>query len=150
VSYSSTFFHINSKYCRFAIFLLINSPGLNFYEAGYDYEMVKAGFSRDSSNTASNIISVIVLFLSFRITPLISKYGPTKCLKMAFVALTSVYLFNVIVFSQSFYIFMCTEFLSQLLNATINMTIYMYIYTFPIHGFTGMFATLMLSIWNFS
>lgn len=112
--------------------------------------MIKAGFSRDDSNTASNIISVIVLFLSFKITPLINTYGPTKCLKIVFFSLSSVYLFNVIVFSQSIYLFMCTEFLSQLLNATINMTIYMYIYTFPIHGFTGMFATLMLSIWNFS
>ena len=30
------------------------------------------------------------------------------------------------------------------------MTLYIFMYKFPIHGFTGMFTTLMLSIWNLS
>lgn len=37
VSYSKTFLHINSRYCRTVIFLLIYYQGLKFYEAGYDY-----------------------------------------------------------------------------------------------------------------
>ena len=111
--------------------------------------MVKAGFSRDTSNTITNFIIVVVLALSFKITPLIKKYGTSFCLKWAFLLQCLIYIFNVVVFSQSILIFVVTKFLAQLLITTNTMTLYMFLYHFPIHGFTGMFATLMLSIWNF-
>ena len=150
ISYSKIFFNIKSKYCRFILFLFINSQGLNFFEAGYSYEMIKAGFSRDTSNTMSNCISIIVLFLSFKIAPLISKYGTTLCMKVVFLSLCLVYTFNVLVFSQNLIVFFATEFVAQLLIATGDMTLYIFMYKFPLHGFTGMFTTLMLSVWNAS
>ena len=112
--------------------------------------MIKSGFSRDTSNTLSNCISVIVLFLSFKIAPMITKYGTTQCLKVAFFGQCCVYAFNILVFSQNLIVYFVTTFLAQLVIATIEMTLYMYMYRFPIHGFTGMFTTLMLSIWNLS
>ena len=81
--------------------------------------MVKSGFSRDTSNTISNFISVIVLILSFKIAPLITKYGTTRCLKVAFFLQCSVYAFNILVFSQNLVIYFLTTFLAQMVIATI-------------------------------
>lgn len=108
VSYSSAFFSLESKYCRLGIFFLIYYQGFNFYEAGYDYEMIKHGFSRDTSNTLSNVIAAVVVVLTFKITELISFYGVVSSLKFVFLVQSLVYLFNIIVFSQSPYLFMIT------------------------------------------
>ena len=34
------------------------------------------------------------------------------------------------------------------MQASGNMAIFIYIYQFPLHGFTGMFITIFISIWN--
>jgi len=54
------FFDLKSKYCRTILFLLIINQGFNFFLAGYDYELVKAGFSRNTNNTIQNIIAIPV------------------------------------------------------------------------------------------
>lgn len=87
------------------IFLLIYYQGFNFYEAGYDYEMVRAGFSRDNSNTISNLIAIVVIVLTFRIADHISVAGVTKSLQIIFGCMCAIYLFNLIVFSQNPYVF---------------------------------------------
>ena len=112
--------------------------------------MVKAGFSRDTSNSIKNFNTLIVLFLSFKITPLITKYGTLNSLRSAYFIQCLIYSFNIAVFSQNILVYAITQFLSQLMMTTGTMTIYMFLYSFPIHGFTGMFATLMISVWNFS
>lgn len=47
------------------------NQGFNFFNAGYDYEVVNAGFSRNSSNTIQNIIAipinVVACYLTSRI-----------------------------------------------------------------------------------
>lgn len=68
VSYSKVFFKLDSKYCRLGILLLLNYQGFNFYEAGYEYEMIKAGFSRDTSNSLSNVIALFVISITFKMT----------------------------------------------------------------------------------
>lgn len=70
--------------------------------------MIKHGFSRDTSNTLSNVIAGVIVVLTFKITELISFYGVTSSLKFIFTVQSFVYLFNVIVFSQSPYLFMVT------------------------------------------
>jgi hypothetical protein len=75
VSYSKTFLHWKSKYCRTIVFFLVYYQGLKFYEAGYDYELIKSGFSRDTSNSISNLIALPVLALTFYMASLISKIG---------------------------------------------------------------------------
>jgi hypothetical protein len=70
--------------------------------------MIKHGFSRDTSNTLSNVIAAVVVVLTFKITELISHYGVAQSLKFVLMVQSLVYLFNVIVFSQSPYLFMIT------------------------------------------
>lgn len=129
--------------------MLFYYQGFNFYEAGYDYEMVKAGFSRDTSNTVSNVVAAIVVMLTFRITRWISKNGINSSLRIILMFQCAVYLFNIVVFSQSSWVYSITQFLSQTLIAGQSMGLYIIIYSFPLHGFTGMFITFLLSIWNF-
>lgn len=38
--------------------LLLMSQGFNFFNAGYGYELVNAGFSRNTSNTIDNIAAI--------------------------------------------------------------------------------------------
>lgn len=111
--------------------------------------MIKAGFSRDTSNTLSNLIALLVVALTFRLTSLITRLGMVPSLIGSFSALTMVYLFNLIVFSQSPYLYSVTASLSQILIAAKNMVLYIYLYQFPLHGFTGMYTTFLLSVWNF-
>ena len=54
------FFKWESKYFRTVVFLLIMNQGFNFFNAGYEYELIKAGFSRNTSNTIQNIIIIPV------------------------------------------------------------------------------------------
>jgi hypothetical protein len=41
------------------------NQGFNFFNSLYDYQLVKAGFSRDTSNTISNIIIVPIFIFVF-------------------------------------------------------------------------------------
>lgn len=90
--------------------------------------MIKAGFSRDTSNTISNIISLLVISLTFKITTLISNKGRVSSLKVIFSVQSAVYLFNIVVFSQLPYLYAFTETFSQILIAAGNITLYIYIY----------------------
>ena len=46
------------------IHILINIQGLNFYRAGYEYELIKAGFSRDTNNTIQNMVIIPAAIIS--------------------------------------------------------------------------------------
>ena len=111
--------------------------------------MIKAGFSRDTSNSISNFIAIPVIFLTSRITEFISHYGTLQSLRTVLLLICSLYTFNIIIFSQNPYLVSITQFISQALSTGKTMVLYIIIYTFPTHGFTGMFITFLLSIWNF-
>ena len=44
---------------------IIHNQGLNFFNSLYEYELVKAGFSRDTMNTIGNIIIIPIIILTF-------------------------------------------------------------------------------------
>jgi hypothetical protein len=111
--------------------------------------MIHAGFSRDTSNSISNFIAIPVIFLTSKITALISYYGTLQSLRMTLLLLCSLYVFNILCFSQNPYVVSVTQFISQTLITGKYMVLFILIYTFPTHGFTGMFITFLLSIWNF-
>jgi len=139
---------MKSKYCRTIIFFLIYYQGLKFYEAGYDYELVKSGFSRDTSNSISNLIVLPVLGLTFFMTGLINKTGLQPSLITTLLAQCALYTFNILVFSHNPHIIVVTQFLAQTLITYKNMILYIIINSFPLHGLSGMFITIMLSVWN--
>ena len=64
-----------TSYFRFCLFALVFNQGINFFNSLYDYELVKAGFSRDTSNTISNIIILPIIFLTFYFKAWTAKLG---------------------------------------------------------------------------
>ena len=66
VSYARTFLNPKSQYFRLIIFMLVFYQGLKFFDAGYEYELVRHGFSRDTSNSISNMIALPIMCLTFK------------------------------------------------------------------------------------
>jgi hypothetical protein len=47
------------------VFVLIYPLGFNFFSAGYNYELVDKGFSKDTMNSIDNIQTLITTLLVF-------------------------------------------------------------------------------------
>ena len=62
--YYRVFINPRTKYFRLVAFFMIYYQGFNFFNAGYDYELIKAGFSRDVNNTINNIIIIPITMLA--------------------------------------------------------------------------------------
>jgi hypothetical protein len=67
---------------------------------------------------------------------------------MTLVAQCCVYTFNITFFSLNPHLVICTQFLALTLSTFKAMVLYMVINSFPLHGLSGMFITIMLSVWN--
>ena len=59
--------HLNPEYTYFRriFFFILYYQGINFFTAGYNYELVKKGFSRNTMNTIDNINSIFLYLLVF-------------------------------------------------------------------------------------
>jgi len=142
--------NISSKYSRTVIFILIYNQGLKFYESGYEYELIKAGFSRDNLNSISNLIVIPVITLTIFINAHLSKIGLKNLLLSCLLIQCFTYTFNIIYLPLNSKLIIFTQFISQLCINLKNMMIYNMINGFPIHALTGMFITIMISFWNIS
>ena len=142
--------NIESKYSRTIIFILIYNQGLKFYESGYEYELIKAGFSRDNLNSISNLIVIPVIALTVFINRYINRIGLKNLLVSVLLFQCLIYMFNVYIFSLNPKVVIFTQFLAQLCISFKSMMLYIMINGFPIHALTGMFITIMLSFWNVS
>jgi hypothetical protein len=47
------------------VFFLLSLQGFNFFNCLYGYELVKAGFSKDTMNTLGNLLAIPTIFLTF-------------------------------------------------------------------------------------
>lgn len=61
---------------------LVMFQGINFFNAGYDYELIKAGFSRNVSNTISNVTVLPISILACVLSSQIQKYGVVNSLRL--------------------------------------------------------------------
>jgi hypothetical protein len=139
---------LDSRYCRTALFFLIYYQGLKFFEAGYDYELIKAGFSRDTSNSISNLIALPIICMTFYMGGWIAKLGNRQSLLVGLGFLSLLYSVVIAVFPLSPYVVACSMFASVSLITFKNMVLYIIINSFPIHAVSGMFITILLSVWN--
>lgn len=99
ISYYSVFLNTSSRYFRICLFFLLYQQGFNFFNALYDYNLVQAGFSRDTSNTIGNIIVFPVILMTFyyaRLTNLMG--GKAKTTVILFLLLIAINLYLLIVF----------------------------------------------------
>lgn len=89
-----------------------------------------------------------VIALTFYMTSLINKMGLQPSLIITLLAQCCLYTFNILVFSHNPHLIIVTQFIAQILTTYKNMVLYIMINSFPLHGLSGMFITIMLSVWN--
>jgi hypothetical protein len=150
VSYYSTFFKPSTRYFRLCVFFLVYQQGFNFFNSLYDYKLVEAGFSRDTSNTISNIILVPVIICTFYYaswTNLIG--GKPKTLLILNFLLIACFLYLVLIFPLNPIIIFFTSLFSNILSSWIFFVGAWQINEFPPHALTGMFITFNASFANF-
>lgn len=61
------FFKCGYRYFYVLIFSLFYCQGFNFFNAGYSYELVNAGFSKNELNTIDTLSSIICTVLVFTV-----------------------------------------------------------------------------------
>lgn len=72
------YFKLDSRYCRIVIFFLFYHQGFNFFNAGYSYELVRAGFSRNTMNSIDNVINIAITALTFLLGAHANHFGFNK------------------------------------------------------------------------
>lgn len=78
ISYYRVFFMPSYRYFRSMVLLIFYYQGFNFFLAGYNYELVKKGFSRDSMNTIDNLTTIFVTLLTFLLGSKASYFGRSR------------------------------------------------------------------------
>lgn len=66
------------RYFRTLMFFLFYSQGFNFFAAGYGYELINKGFSRDTMNTIDNIQNIVITCLVFLVGAKANIFGYKK------------------------------------------------------------------------
>jgi hypothetical protein len=123
---------------------------MNFFNCLYDYELVKAGFSKDLMNTLANVLVIPTIIFTFY-------FGAwTNCLRgrlnsLMFV-LSIMVAFNAylaIVFPLNVWVVVFTSFVIGVMDTwRFYLCAYM-VNDFAPHALTGMFITFMASFSNF-
>jgi hypothetical protein len=91
---------------------------LGFFSSLYDYNLVDAGFSRDTYNTIGNIIIFPVIILAFYYTAWTNYVGgKANALVISFGLMTALFLYLLIVFPMEPWIIFCTSLFLNILNS---------------------------------
>jgi hypothetical protein len=123
---------------------------MNFFTCLYSYELVKAGFSRNTLNTLGNLMIIPIVVLNFF-------YGTwtnyLKGRKNAFVFVlfldVIIHAYLIIVFPLQEWVIALTSLLTSIFASwRFYLATYM-INDFQVHALTGMFVTFMASFANF-
>jgi hypothetical protein len=143
------YFKLDYRFCRVALFVLIYRQGFHFFFAGYDYELINAGFSRNTMNTIDNIQNIVITLLVFLIGAKANHFGYKRsymfelsltlvaCLYLWFFFPTDIVPVIILTFILGF--FTTWNFL---LNTIVSGD-------FPDKGVTGMIFTMSASAVNF-
>lgn len=86
--------------------------------------------------------------LTFYMADQINKFGLERSLIATLFAQCLLYTFNITVFSQNPKLLIFTQFFALTFITFKNMVLYIIINSFPIHALSGMYITIMLSVWN--
>lgn len=73
--------------------MLIYNQGFNFFAAGYGYELIAHGFSRDTMNTIENVQHILITALVFGLGTKANVMGFKKTFMVEFGILGMVYLY---------------------------------------------------------
>jgi hypothetical protein len=150
ISYYKVFLSPASRYFRLCIYFLIYQQGFNFFSSLYDYNLIAAGFSRNTSNNISNIIIIPVIVSTFfyaRWTAYLGGKARTTVITSS--VLLVLFLYLLIVFPLEPWIIFATSLVQNITSSWIFFIGAWMINEFPPHALTGMFITLNASFSNF-
>ena len=123
--------------------------GFNYFIAGYEYELIHAGFKRNTLNTINNFnilpISMITYFLSEKV----GKISPYKMLLVYMSLRWSFYMFTYIVFPTNNISVAIIVFFFQALDNFKFFVVGVIVNQFPVSGISGMLITMLVSSANF-
>lgn len=116
----------------------------------YDYNLVKAGFSRDVSNTMSNII-IIPTFIMVFYFPSWTKWIGSKAKTLVIISSVqiAINLYLLYIFPLQIWIIALTSFFGSIISTWQFLIRGLIINEFPVHALSGMFITLNSSFANF-
>jgi hypothetical protein len=130
--------------------VLLYNQGLNFFASLYDYKLVEAGFSRDTSNTIGNIAIIPIIVLTFwfgRWSEIVG--GNRNALMLCTSLMTLIFFYILVVFPTDVLSIAVLTFLSGLLDAWRFYSMGFFINSFPLHALSGMYITVLGSYANF-
>lgn len=124
--------------------------GLNFFNSLYDYELVKAGFSKDAMNTLANVLVIPTIILTFYFGKWTNVFnGRLNSLIIVLLVQVAFNAFLTIVFPLQLWVVAATSFVTGVFESwRFYLSAYM-INDFPPHALTGMFITFLASFSNF-
>ena len=150
ISYYRVCLQPASKYFRIAIFFLISNQGLNFFLATYDYQLMKAGFSRDTYNTLSNVLAIPVIICTFFLSKFTNCLGGKRnSLIFTFGVTIAIDIYTTIVFPLNIWFITTTSLIIGIFDAWRFYTTAYMVNQFPPNALTGMFITFLTSCSNF-
>lgn len=132
------------------MYFLISYFGFNFFNSLYDYNLIKAGFSRDTANNITNIIIFPVILCTFfysRWTHYLG--GKPHAVVLCSCVLMVLFLYYLIVFPLEPWIIFVASLVQNIASTWIFYIGAWMINEFPPHALTGMFITLNASFSNF-
>ena len=130
--------------------VLLYNQGLNLFASLYDYKLVEAGFSRDTSNTIGNIAIIPIIILTFcfgRWSEIVG--GNRNALMLCTSLMTLIFFYILVVFPTDVLSIAVLTFLSGLLDAWRFYSMGFFINSFPLHALSGMYITVLGSYANF-
>ena len=149
VSYYSVFLNTSSRYFRLCVYFLIYQQGFNFFISFYDYNLVEAGFSRNTQNTIGNIIIFPVIIMTFYYSSWTNFVGgKARAVFLCMVVIILIDLYILIVFPLQPWIIFVTSLVNRIFSSWTFFIGSWLTNLFPPHAFTGMFITLNASFSN--
>lgn len=130
--------------------VLFYIQGLNFFTSLYDYKLVAAGFSRDTSNTIGNIIIIPIIILTFYYGKW-TEYckGNRNAIMLCTIILVLLCLYVLVIFPTDVTSIAILNFFFSLFDSWRFYSFGVLINAFPLHALSGMFITVLGSYFNF-
>lgn len=143
------YFKCGYRYCYVLIFYLLFCQGFNFFNAGYSYELVNAGFSKNELNTittVSNIICTILIFVVGNKAYLLG-YKRTYLIETSLSWILNILLW--IFFPKQVVVIYITSIITAILTQWEFLVGTALCANFPDQGASGMLYTMSASAGNF-
>jgi hypothetical protein len=146
----AVFIDPSTQYFRFCMMVLVYNQGLNFFACLYDYKLVEAGFSRDTSNTIGNIVIIPIIALTFFFGSWSKRLrGNRNAIMLCTMVTVVICFYLLVVFPTDVFSISIVTFVLGLLDSWRFYSFGVLINSFPLHALSGMFITVLGSYFNF-